>query len=258
MRIAFFDSGIGGLTVLAEAQRQQPAHEYLYYADSEHAPYGAKPAAEVRDRVLQAADFLAGQQLDALVIACNTATSVCIKELRLRFSFPVIGMEPAVKPALQRASKKRVMVMATSLTLQESKLSQLLQRLDGSEQTDKLAMDMLVTFAEQQTFDSPEVTRYLQHQLSHYRLADYSAVVLGCTHFIYFRNALQTMVGDSVTLIDGNQGTVKQLFALLQQTNDEHSQHSKLRGEGAAPLRVFRSGIEQPLAPYLELLRRCR
>lgn len=215
MRIAFFDSGFGGLSVLDAARRMQPAHHYLYYADSLHAPYGGKPAAQVRDLVFSAADTIAAQNPDALVIACNTATAVCIEDLRARYRFPVIGMEPAVKPALHAHEKKRVLVMATSLTLQESKLSELLERVDKNRRADKIAMDRLVDFAERGDFDVPRVADYLCEKLSHYRLNDYAAVVLGCTHFIYFKPLLQSLFAPGTGFVTGNEGTVRHLFGQL-------------------------------------------
>ena len=125
MRIVFFDSGIGGLTVLKRALVAMPNEEYIYYADTRNVPYGVKPKDEVRTYVLNAADFLSRQNIQALVIACNTATSVAINDLRQRFDFPVIGMEPAVKPAIVRNTGKKILVFATSLTLKESKLDTL-------------------------------------------------------------------------------------------------------------------------------------
>ncbi len=216
MRIAFFDSGMGGLTVLHAAVEQQPQHQYVYFADTLNAPYGGKPAAEVRDLTSRACDFIATQAPDALVVACNTATAVCIEVLRQRYPFPVIGMEPAVKLALAQTEAQRVLVMATSLTLQESKLSQLLQRFDTRRRTDKLAMDRLVSFAEQQQFDTDAVRAYVQAQLQHYDCSQYAAVVLGCTHFAYFTPLLRTCFPADVQFVDGSQGTVRHLFDTLK------------------------------------------
>lgn len=86
--IAFFDSGVGGLTVLREALRLLPRERYLYFADSDHAPYGVRPKEEVRQLVLAAADFLAEQGIKALVVACNTGTSAAIDDLRQQYIFP--------------------------------------------------------------------------------------------------------------------------------------------------------------------------
>ena len=124
MKIGFFDSGIGGLTVLSEALKRLPHHEYLYYADTEHAPYGKRPKEEVLMYVLEAVDFLVQQGAQMIVIACNTATSIAITTLREKYDIPIIGMEPAVKPAIECVSdgSKRVLVTATPLTLKEEKM----------------------------------------------------------------------------------------------------------------------------------------
>lgn len=211
MRIAFFDSGIGGLTVLKRALATLPNEEYIYYADTRNVPYGVKPKEEVRTCVLNAAEFLSRQNIQALVVACNTGTSVAVTELRNRYAFPVIGMEPAVKPAILRNTGKKILVFATSLTLKESKLETLIAQLDTDHKVDRRELDGLVTFAENFEFDTPLVQRYLQEKLSRIQWDRYETVVLGCTHFIFYRDLLQTLAGEGVELIDGNQGTVNHL-----------------------------------------------
>lgn len=257
MRIAFFDSGIGGLSVLHQAQNHAPHHDYIYFADSEHAPYGAKPAAEVRDLVFAACDFLADLQPDALVIACNTATAVCIEDLRARYQFPVIGMEPAVKPALAKVARDRVLVLATSLTLQEVKLEALLEKLDPRGRCDKLAMDKLVNFAEQNCFSGAEIDAYFRSQFSHYDLSSYGAVVLGCTHFSYFKPALSKVFGSDVALIDGNQGTVRHVFDCLSSL---HGADALSEVQHPPQTTFYRSGkvaAADIYASYLERLAGC-
>lgn len=114
MQIAFFDSGIGGLTVLHQARRKMPQENFLYYADTDHVPYGRKTKVEIRRYVQEAVDFIAQQDVKALVVACNTATSVAIQACGARYSFPIFGMEPAVKPAVNDTScTKRILVTAT-------------------------------------------------------------------------------------------------------------------------------------------------
>src|SRR5437764_129738 len=99
--IGIFDSGIGGLTVLQKAIQALPAENFIYYADTVHVPYGSKSKEEVRKYILEAASFLDAVGIKALVLACNTATSITVNELRTQYAFPVIGMEPAVKPAVE-------------------------------------------------------------------------------------------------------------------------------------------------------------
>lgn len=243
--------------MLHQARSEQPHHHYIYFADTDNAPYGPKPAAEVRDHTLSACDFLASLQPDVLVLACNTATAVCVETLRQRYSFPVLGMEPAVKPALAQTGRDRVLVMATSLTLQETKLSALLERVDTQGLCDKLAMDKLVTFAEQGCFEGPEVEAYVRSQLNHYEVSRYSAVVLGCTHFIYFKPVLRALLGPNVALVDGNQGTVRHMFNYLQTMHDEYRSEQGSEAKDKPPqVSFYRSGKPAAADVYLNYLSR--
>ena len=120
--IGFLDSGVGGLSVLREAVRVLPAEDFIYFGDSANAPYGTKTVKEIRDLTFKAVENLMDYDIKALVVACNTATSVAIKELRNSFDIPILGMEPAVKPAVEVTDKKRIMVIATPVTIREDKL----------------------------------------------------------------------------------------------------------------------------------------
>ena len=217
MRIGFFDSGIGGLTVLAEAMGRLPGADCLYFADTASVPYGDKPKAQVRQCVFEGVSFLVAQGLDALVVACNTATSVAIEDLRRQYAMPVLGMEPAVKPALQltQASGQRVLVLATDMTLREDKFHRLVHRIDEDARVDYLSLQQLVTLAEAFTFDEAAVGSYLTQATAHLDLAAYGAVVLGCTHFPYFRPHLARLFPAGTALVDGNAGTVNNLCARL-------------------------------------------
>ncbi len=216
MRIAFFDSGIGGLSVLKEALQVLPNAEYVYYADTANAPYGVKSQAQVRQLSEQAAAFLIALQIDALVIACNTATSVAGEALRQRYDLPIIGIEPAVKPATQHQTGKQIAVTATSLTLAEKKLGNLIASLQLTDCIDKIDLDELVIFAERFEFDSPAVRDYLRRQLAGVSDKSHDALVLGCTHFIFFKSLIQEIVGEQVAVIDGNRGTVRHLLNSLK------------------------------------------
>ena len=215
MRIAFFDSGVGGLTVLKQALAALPNEEYLYYADTRNVPYGVKTTAEVRELVFHAVEFLVRQNIDALVVACNTATSAAIGDLRTRYAFPIIGMEPAVKPAVAKNTGKKILVCATSLTLNESKLDTLIAKLDTQHKVERLELDRLVTFAETFAFDEPAVRSYLLGKMAGVRWDQYETIVLGCTHFIFYRDLIQELAGPGISVIDGNAGTVRRLVQLV-------------------------------------------
>lgn len=241
MIIGFFDSGIGGITVLHDAINMLPDEDYIYYADTLHVPYGTKSKEEVKKHVFEAVDFIVKQDVDAVVIACNTATSVAIKDLRARYKIPIIGMEPAVKPALTSNgnSGKRVLVTATALTLKEEKLKNLISRLDNDHIVDLLPLPGLVTFAEKFEFDEQIVLPYLQEQLSLYDLNDFESIVLGCTHFSLFKDMFQKLLPPSVEIIDGNTGTINNLKRTLK---NSVSSVSNLKGSGT--LTFYNSGIK--------------
>lgn len=216
MSIGVLDSGIGGLTVLKDAIRLLPNEDYLYYADTKHVPYGTKPRDEVRGYIFDAADFFASQGVEALVVACNTATSIAINDLRERYSFPIIGMEPAVKPAVLKADDRRVLVLATPITVREKKLHDLVERLDSEDIVDLHALPGLVELAEKFIFDEDTVISYLLDEFSKYNLDDYGAVVLGCTHFVFYRKHFKKILPQGVDIIDGNLGTINRLRILLE------------------------------------------
>src|SRR5690606_35788397 len=143
-----FDSGAGGLTVLHEALNKVKGHHFIYYGDTLNAPYGTKSKELILELVLKAVDFLAQKNIDALVLACNTATSVAIKELRKRYNFPIIGMEPAIQLAVKNNHHKKILVSATELTLTEDKLSHLVSDLNAEDQVSYVSLQGLVNFAE--------------------------------------------------------------------------------------------------------------
>lgn len=219
MNIAFFDSGIGGLTVMKKALELMPGEGYIYYADTKNVPYGIKPKEDVKKFVFNAVEFLVKKDIKALVVACNTATAVVINDLREAYNFPIIGMEPAIKPAIMNNSGKKILVLATTLTLKESKLEDLISTLDKNQRIEKLGMDKLVAFAEKFDFDSEEVRSYLKETLAEINLEDYESIVLGCTHFIYYKALLEELLPDTVKIIDGNEGTVRHLMSILESRN---------------------------------------
>ncbi len=248
MSIGIFDSGVGGLTVLKEAVGLLPGEDYIYYADTEHVPYGTKPKEEVRRYIFDAADFFAAQGAEALIVACNTATSIAINDLRDRYGFPIIGMEPAVKPAVAKADDRRVLVLATPITVREKKLHDLVLSLDSEDIVDLHALPGLVEFAERFIFDEDAVIPYLLDEFSRYNLKEYAAVVLGCTHFVFFRKHFKLILPQDVDVIDGNLGTANRLKALLENRG--------LRACGKGKIEFYTSGRkEQDSSKYEKYLR---
>lgn len=215
MKIGIFDSGIGGLTVLHQAMITLPGEDFIYFADCDHVPYGTKPREEVTGYVDHAIDFLVHKGVKAIVVACNTATSIAIDYIREKYALPILGMEPAVKPAVERYSDKRVMVIATPLTVKEDKLKNLLQQVDDDHRVDLLPLPKLVEFAERDEFETEEVEHYLKKEFSSYNMENYSALILGCTHFNYFKAVLRKILPAQVEFIDGSEGTINHLKNIL-------------------------------------------
>ncbi|GGG14401.1 glutamate racemase [Paenibacillus abyssi] len=237
MTIGFFDSGIGGLSVLAESLQRLPAKDYLYMADTLHVPYGTKSKDEVRAYILETVGVMMREGIDALVVACNTATSIAVAELRELYSLPIVGMEPAVKPAVEmnRATGKRILVFATPLTLQLPKYYALVSRVDDQGIVDSLPLPELVVYCEALQFDKQIMGAYFRDKLSRYDLNDYGIVVLGCTHYPFYKDILREILPPHIQIVDGNAGTVRRLSALL-------NRYGIPEGGGSAKVRFMCSG----------------
>ncbi len=245
MRIGIFDSGIGGISVLHEAYHHIGDADYLFYADTDHVPYGSRTNEEILSYAKEITSFLLEKGAEVILIACNTATSVAAAELRRTLPVPIVAMEPAVKPAvLQNPEGKRVLVMATPVTIREDKLHDLLERVDRGHAADLLAMPKLVSFAEKEIFDGPEVEEYLSEQFRDRDMSQYSALVLGCTHFNYFKPGFRRFIPAESRLIDGNLGTVRRLMSLtgLEETEDRKVWFPDTASLGNARTQYFFSG----------------
>ena len=213
MKIGIFDSGIGGLSVLHQAMIIMPEADYIFYADVDNVPYGEKTKEEVRKLVDHAVGFLVDKGCQAIVLACNTATSAAISYLREKYKLPIIGIEPAVKPAVEHIheSGKRVMVVSTPVTAKGEKLKKLVDKYDNKHIVDVVALPKLVRFAQDDDFDSSDVTDYLKSEFAPYNLNDYSELVLGCTHFNYFKDSFSKLFPDDLEMVDGNTGVSNNL-----------------------------------------------
>ncbi len=231
MSIAFFDSGIGGITVLHEALKILPSEDFIYFADTLNTPYGTKTREEVRSLVFNAVDFIVSLDVKAVVIACNTATSVAVEDLRKRYLIPIIGMEPAVKPAVERTggTNKRVLVTATPLTIKEEKLKNLIGRVDNEHIVDLLPLPGLVSYAESFEFRHEIVAEYLLNELSSFNMNLYGTIVLGCTHFLFYKNIIKKIIPEGIDIIDGNTGTINQLKKVLSGNGETRKDRSDIR-----------------------------
>lgn len=217
MKIGFFDSGIGGISVMTYARERMPSADYIYYADTDHVPYGLKTREEIIGYSDEAVKYLINHGAVAVVIACNTATSMAVEFLRNKYDIPIIGMEPAVKPAAHFHPGEKILVCATPVTIAGEKLHLLIDHYFTADDIQPTLKPLpgLVTFAEQAIFNTDIVCDYLAENIDNKE--QYSAVVLGCTHFHYFRDSFRKFFGEDIDLIDGTTGTVNRLITVINE-----------------------------------------
>lgn len=238
--IAFFDSGLGGISVLRETVRLLPQENYIYFGDSLHAPYGVKPEREIQALAAAAARRLTDAGAKALVVACNTATSAAIGLLRRSYpSIPVIGTEPALKPAVEKFPGGRILVMATPMTIKQEKFRALKAQFDAQAQIIALPCGGLMEFVERGELRGQALERYLFDRLEPYLKVPVDAIVLGCTHYPFLTPAIRRIVGRGPEIIDGSHGVAMQLRRRLAISG-------MLRDETAQGTVVFQNSLDEP------------
>ncbi len=218
--IGFFDSGVGGLSVMKEAIQVMPNENYIYFGDSKNAPYGVKSVEEVRDLTFKAVEFLLNKGVKGIAIACNTATSAAVADLRKIYpDLPLVGIEPALKPAVELNKDGNILIMATSMTLKEEKFNRLMNRYKDRASIIPVPCPGLVEFIESGKLDGKEVEEYLFEKVNTYNGGKIASIVLGCTHYPFIKDTLVKIIGKDITIIDGGLGTAKELRRRLREKN---------------------------------------
>lgn len=214
--IGVFDSGVGGVSVLKELVRLLPNENYIYLGDSKNAPYGTKSHEEIFVHAENCARYLMDKGIKALVVACNTATSVCIDDLRSKYpDIPLVGIEPALKPAVTNGSNPVVVVMATPLTLKEKKFARLCSNYEKMADIVPLPCPGLMELIEQGHTADETVKSFLENCFLSTGRNKIDAVVLGCTHYPFVKGAISRILPDAL-IYDGGEGTARQLKRLLE------------------------------------------
>lgn len=206
LKVGIFDSGIGGLTVLRECVRSAPYAKYYYLGDNERAPYGSRSEEEILSFTREALGMFQNRGVDAAVIACNTATAVAADELRREFSFPLIGVEPAVKPAA--AAGKNILVLATERTAKSARMRMLLGRFPECDFQVFPCLNLAGAIEKYFAAGEPILLS------AHLPAGKFDAVVLGCTHYSFFADQIAGFYGCPV--YDGNAGVAKRLSQILK------------------------------------------
>lgn len=209
--IAVFDSGVGGISVLRALIQEMPNENYLYYGDSAHAPYGTKKLEEVRELTISHVDSFIERGVKGVVVACNTATSAAVRLLRQKYpKVPIIGIEPALKPAVLSKNHPNVVVMATPMTLRQEKFHNLMGRYMNQAHIIPLPCPGLMEYIENGDTHSEELEQFIAKLFDPFELEKIDAVVLGCTHYPFVSREIQKVVGKKVALFDGGPGTARE------------------------------------------------
>ena len=250
--IGVFDSGVGGISVLVEIIKLLPHEEFIYYADSINAPYGIKSENTIRSLTIKAADFLFKLGVKSLVVASNTATSAAIKEIRRIFELPVIGMEPAIKPAVELKKNSRIIVMVTPLTLQSKKFNSLVYQYKHLAEIISIPCPGLVELIER---GNNNIADYLYSILRPETNKNISTVVLGCTHYVLIKREILKVLGRNINIIDGNCGTARHLKTVLEKEGLlNNTLEDKLQIPLRANVRFYTSGTCKEVLKYKQLL----
>ena len=217
--IGVFDSGVGGLSVLREIRALLPHEDVLYVADSAHVPYGDKPPAFVRARSMALSQFLLDQGAKAIVIACNTATAIAIADLRAHFAVPIVGMEPAVKPASTHSRTRCIGVLATSGTLASDKFASLLARFGRDVEVHVQPCSGLVEQVERGALNSDATRALVEKYVTPLARRGVDTIVLGCTHYPFLRPVIAEFAGANVSIIDPNPAVARELRRQLERSH---------------------------------------
>lgn len=224
-KIGVLDSGFGGLSVLSEMAREYPDADYIYYGDLLNSPYGDKSREKVLHLTEDIVQYFLHEAVDAVLIACNTATSAAAIELRSRYSLPIFGMEPAIKPAIIENPMLNIAVFATSLTLKEEKFSRLEKSLNAGSVLHPVNCDGLSTLIDKE--DIKGCIDYLDPKLSELKEKKINIFVLGCTHYLLIR-PLFFYMNPGIKLYDGNMGTIRHIAQSIQLGNGDMERESRI------------------------------
>ncbi|HSG03499.1 MAG TPA: glutamate racemase [Marinobacterium sp.] len=213
--VGVFDSGVGGLSILRAIRDELPNESLVYYADTAYAPYGDRFDDEIIRRSRQVTQHLLELGCKAIVVACNTATAAAIAQLRAEFNLPIVGVEPGIKPAVERSPTKRVGILATSYTLRSAKFQSLVERFGTRAQLTVQACPGLVETIELPGDHSLRLESLLEVYLKPMKDAHIDTLVLGCTHYSFLVSAISRRLGKGVEILDTPAAVARELHRRL-------------------------------------------
>lgn len=247
--VGFFDSGVGGISVLRAARCLLPREDMIYFADSAHCPYGSRSREFVRERSLAISRFLLGRGAKAIVVACNSASEAALEYLRQAFpNLEIVGIEPAVKVAQRLSRNQRIGVLGTALTLGGRRFSRLLENFSAGLEVYTQPVAGLVESIESGRLDDPRTRAIIRRNLRPLLEKGIDTLVLGCTHYPLVRERIAALCGPGVEVIDTGEPVARQLRRRLRATG-------LLRpGRGRGEAAFFTSGSARAVAPVVRAI----
>jgi glutamate racemase len=245
--LGVFDSGLGGLSVVREIRKRLPREEIVYIADSAYVPYGGRPLEEIRERATTIVGALVDRGAKTVVIACNTASGAAIDDLRATFSLPIVGLEPAVKPAAASTEVGRIAVLATPATLRTERFHRLVDRHAAGVELLKVPCPGFVELVESGRLDGPEASRVVGEALAPVIEAGVDRVVLGCTHYPFLTPLITSLLGDEVQVLDSGEAVARQVERVL-------AQNDLLTSTGEGRVELYTTGDPSAVQPIARRL----
>lgn len=214
--IGIFDSGIGGTSIWSAIHHLLPNEKTIYLADSKNAPYGQKSKAEIIALSIKNTELLLSMGCKLIVVACNTATTNAIQELRAKYSIPFIGIEPAIKPAATHSQTQTIGILATQGTLNSELFNKTAERFQNTKIIEQVGHG-IVQLIESGKIDSSEMTQLLQSYLSPMVEANIDYLVLGCSHYPYLIPQIKKIIPETIQIIDSGEAVAKQTENILRE-----------------------------------------
>ena len=215
--IGIFDSGVGGLSIAKAVSEQLPKENFIYVADSNYAPYGCSTIDKVKERSFRITQWLVDQNVKAIVVACNTATVNAIEELRKEFDLPIVGVEPAIKPAAQASINKSIGIFTTKATAENQRFKALVEQHKGNSEINIQPCPGLVELVESGEYDSIQAEELLKKYLLPLEEKNIDKLVLGCTHYPFLSEQINKLTQNSIELVETATPVTKQLKRRLSE-----------------------------------------
>ena len=231
--IGVYDSGFGGLSVWRELYRALPDESLIYLGDGKNCPYGSLPEERIREYAEQSVGELVGRGCKLIVVACNTATAAAITHLRERFSqIPIVGLEPAVKPACQMTKSRKVAVVATERSLGSEKFRRAVERYGEGVEVIKAVGEGFVEVVESDQEQSPATRQKVEAVIEPLIKSGVDVIVLGCTHYPFLKSVIRNVVGErGVQIIDSGEAVEKRVESLLDKYDIRASEENDAQYE---------------------------